>query len=462
MFLSQAEDSSSSSSSKAKRGYCMVLNNYTDHEESRMKTFWELNQVNVIYFCFGKEVAPTTLTPHLQAYVYLKHNKTMIELQAILSRHLGLPSRWAIKVANGNSKQNRTYCGKFDTPTPNAQFFEWGKVPKGQGKRTDLDGATDLIMAGGSIRDVALEHPGVFVKFERGLRSLEQLITTAPRDRSRVPRVYWLRGPTGCGKSMWAHDLGDLLGSIYVKNPENKWWCGFHQQKVVLIDDYRSNKELSFATLLRLCDRYAMTVEIKGGSVEFNCDYIIITCPVGIRECFAHIENLTTEGRIDQLERRVKEYDMSDPQCMIRYLQPAMEEARVEVAARTPVAPVIRQTVEEVDEVHPWMLENPFDNLAPSRLEAYAEPPRMIRQTNAPSPVSIACLNQDEEYAQFPEVYDLSFLDDVDFTLRPSFDNCMDDDSVDITQEEARSDGGMYDDYLPTDDDSVSNEDGWN
>jgi len=444
---------------KKKRGYCMTLNNYTDHEEAQMKTFFELNQVNVQYFCFGKEVAPTTLTPHLQGYVYLKNPKTIKEMQLMLSRHLGLPSRWALIVAKGTPKSNRDYCGKLNEAVPNAQFFEWGKTPRGQGKRTDLDDAADIISSGGSIRDVALEHPTSFIKFERGIRSLQQILHSTPR--SEPTMAYWLHGPTGTGKTRTVYELfKDWDIGVYFKDAMTKWFCGMIEGQPMCIDDYRANGQLSFSMLLKLADRYPMNVETKGGVMNFNSKYLFVTSPHDIKTTFAHLEFLK-EGDINQMLRRFTELDFNDP-GIIPYL-------RLQIP---PPPPVTRQTPPVIEEpIHPWMMDAPFDNLPPSRLEALGEPPTMIRQTNAPSPVSILeVLDQDEEYAQFPEGMDLSFLEDInpdmfDYETRarlscisPDYSVRDDDDaSLDISQEECRSDGGLDEDYVPTDD-----EDGWN
>ena len=43
-------------------------------------------------------------------------------------------------------------------------FLEKGVRPKGQGKRSDIDAATDILSNGGSMQEVAVTLPSVFVK----------------------------------------------------------------------------------------------------------------------------------------------------------------------------------------------------------------------------------------------------------------------------------------------------------
>lgn len=83
--------------------------------------------------------------------------------------------------------------------------------------------------------------------------------------------VHVLQGPTGTGKSKWAQDF-DPKG--YWKQRSN-WWDGYTKQETVVIDEFYG--WLPFDLLLRLCDRYPLLVETKGGQVQFLAKTIIIT-----------------------------------------------------------------------------------------------------------------------------------------------------------------------------------------
>lgn len=82
----------------------------------------------------------------------------------------------------------------------------------------------------------------------------------------------------------------------------NKWWDGYSNQYVVIIDDYRCDL-CPFSYLLKLLDRYPFMVEVKGGTVQFVSFYIIITAPIGPREMWVTRSN----EDLNQLIRRIDE-----------------------------------------------------------------------------------------------------------------------------------------------------------
>ena len=51
------------------RHFVMTLNNYQDYPNLIPTRLYE----KVQYICFGREVAPSTGTPHLQMYAQMKH-----------------------------------------------------------------------------------------------------------------------------------------------------------------------------------------------------------------------------------------------------------------------------------------------------------------------------------------------------------------------------------------------------
>lgn len=80
-----------------------------------------------------------------------------------------------------------------------------------------------------------------------------------------------VQGPTGTGKSRWA--LESFPNSYWKQR--SIWWDGYSNEETVVLDEYYG--WLPFDTLLRLCDRYPLLVESKGGQLQFNSKKIVIT-----------------------------------------------------------------------------------------------------------------------------------------------------------------------------------------
>lgn len=126
-----------------------------------------------------------------------------------------------------------------------------------------IEGKTDI--------ELAQEYGGMYL---RSANALKHLRCETFKDRKEAPKVIWAYGPSGYGKTRWAHD--NYKDDLYVKMPSNHWWDGYKQQKCVLLDDYDGSL-YKYKALLQLLDRYPHRVEIKGGSMPFNSEVIYIT-----------------------------------------------------------------------------------------------------------------------------------------------------------------------------------------
>lgn len=269
----------------AARNYVFTFNNYPeDLSEFRTKL-----EGLCTYFIYGKEVAPTTGTPHLQGYFQLK------EKERITGLVKKLPGVHLV-VAKGGFEANKDYCSK------EGEVTEFG-LPATSGKRKGLAEAAKDIKEGKKLSEVAEESPEVFAKFHRGLEALSSVLCK-PRDFKT--EVHWFWGPTGTGKSRECFALGGP--DAYWKPATNKWWNGYEGQECVIIDDYRRDF-CTFAELLRLFDRYPLSVETKGGTRTFRSRVIYITTPKDPESTW---EGRTAED-LEQLLRRIEE---------IRYFPP--------------------------------------------------------------------------------------------------------------------------------------------
>lgn len=259
------------------RNLCFTINNYSDSEIDALKAW---NQVQ--YLVVGKEVGESG-TKHLQGYVEFVSSKKFETIKKYLPRaHL--------EVRKGTAMQAANYCKK------DGDFIEQGKISN-QGKRTDIDVACDMIIAGRKMKDVALAHPSTYVKFHKGLTAFKSIILDP---RNQVPTVTVLYGPTGVGKSKLAREM--IEGDYYTWGPEqDKWFDGYEGQKIVIMEEFRG--QLPFGMMLRLLDRYDCKVQYKGGMIEFVATTIILTSPKHPSEWYESLGN----DKTDQLLRRITE-----------------------------------------------------------------------------------------------------------------------------------------------------------
>lgn len=250
---------------------CFTLNNYTNEE------YEDLWNEDTNYCVLGKEVGNQG-TPHIQGYIEFKNPRNISSIKKKFPR-IHLEER------EGTSKDASNYCKKGEQQKDewkaekekgknwglNAKFEEKGELSN-QGKRNDLDRATNMIVNNQPLRQVAMTYPKEYVKFHKGLLSLHNILKPP---RTTRPKCYWFHGVTGTGKTYKAKNLG---ASYYIKS-STKWWDGYDQQEVVIIDDFRKDN-FPFDEILRWLDENECIVEVKGSTIQLNSPIMVITCDV--------------------------------------------------------------------------------------------------------------------------------------------------------------------------------------
>lgn len=229
------------------RRWCFTLNNYTEEEELEFK------RLEVKYICVGKEIGENG-TPHLQGFVCFDQPKGLPGVRKVSGR-----AHWEITM--GTAEQAAAYCKK------DGNWWAEGELPV-PGKRADLDAVALKVRNGACWEEVLDEHPGMLVRYSKGLMLLKTMVSL---DRTEKPEVTWLWGKTGTGKTRTAVETNK---SFYIKDG-TQWWDGYTQQEVIIIDDF--DGKWPFRDLLRLLDRYPYQGQIKGGYVKVNSNKIIIT-----------------------------------------------------------------------------------------------------------------------------------------------------------------------------------------
>jgi len=240
------------------RGWCFTIN-YGDISEIEKFKNCDIAQLNELgsaegtrYLVFGEECSESG-TQHLQGYVEFANARTFASMKKLMIRaHL--------EARRGTPKEASVYCKK------DGVFQEFGELPK-QGKRSDLEAVAEQVRDGASLQEIAEEFPGMYVRYHRGFEAMRLKRMKHREDR---PKVVWLWGGTGVGKTREAVNVS----SYYMKDG-TKWWDEYEQQTRIVIDDF--DGKWPFRDFLRLIDRYRYQGQTKGGYVKINSPEIYIT-----------------------------------------------------------------------------------------------------------------------------------------------------------------------------------------
>ncbi len=165
--------------------------------------------------------------------------------------------------------------------------------PKKQGKRTDLITIRELVKKGVRLTDIVDSLEVINYQVLKGAQLLKSMYSVKRTDK---PVVIWLYGSTGIGKTRFVYDK---YTDIY-SSGNGKWFDGYEQNNVILIDDYRCDY-MKFHTLLKFIDRYPFTRELKGSTTQINSKYIIFTSPQNPLDMWNH----RNDEDIKQLIRRI-------------------------------------------------------------------------------------------------------------------------------------------------------------
>lgn len=258
------------------RGWCFTINNYTDDDIDK------LNQVECQYLIYGREVAPSTGTPHLQGYIHFSNETT---LRAVAKKVI---PRGHYEKRLGTIQEAIDYCKKDGMVTERGTIStkatksdEWGRVVQ--------------LAESGSLSELKEEYPRIYLTHYKTILSI-RAFKSRPLDGD-LEHEWWC-GPTGTGKSMtlWKDYPG------HYQKPVNKWWDGYAGEEVVAIEEWEPKNECTASKLKIWADRYPFPAEIKGGTIQrIRPKKIIVTSNYTIRECFPN------EQDYGPLERRFKQ-----------------------------------------------------------------------------------------------------------------------------------------------------------
>lgn len=136
--------------------------------------------------------------------------------------------------------------------------------------RTDLQQVHASIKAGMEIAELADRHFGTYLRYERSIKAYYSLQAPLRNFKTEV-YVYW--GRTGLGKTRRAYYEAGYSTWFY---GSDGWFDGYCGQCSVIFDDFGGH-EFKLTYLLKLLDRYPMSVRVKGGFVNWSPRRVYIT-----------------------------------------------------------------------------------------------------------------------------------------------------------------------------------------
>ena len=272
------------------RAYCFTWNNYN---ESTVDCLYEFYDKCCTYLVVGKEVAPTTGTPHLQGYFHLSNPKTMSACHKLISLD-GI----ALLAARGDAESNYEYCSK------GGDFAEWGVRPTSAVAVCRLNNenyAECIRLAEDGNFDLLKEkYPKLWIQYNATFKRMYDDNMKPPSKLDGVCGEWWW-GPPGTGKSHKAFEIG-----CYDKEP-NKWFGGYNGTDPIVIQDLdHDNAKWMGYHLKKWADKYPFTAETKGRQVSLRPPKVIVTSNYRIDQLFSDVM------LVKALERRFTVTHFSD------------------------------------------------------------------------------------------------------------------------------------------------------
>lgn len=245
----------------------MVTVNNPTEEDNRLLLQDDLPTF-VRYIVGQKEIGEHG-TPHLQLYLVTKNPIRLPQLKRWIPRaHLEKRRGSRLDALRYVLKED-TRCGdRILRGLCESELLKMLDNSSTTTLKERLEHIKEGMIEGKSELEVANEDFDIWVRHHRAFERYRMLMTQ-PRNHPVTVRI--LLGPTGTGKSKFALDS---YPGAYWKQRSN-WWDGYSGHKTVILDEFYG--WLPFDLLLRICDRYPLLVESKGGQIQFVADTVIIT-----------------------------------------------------------------------------------------------------------------------------------------------------------------------------------------
>lgn len=256
------------------RGWCFTVNNYTERDTERLIAL----KFQVKYIVVGKEIGESG-TPHYQGYMKIKHPISFNRAKTLL------PQGAHIEFQRGSDVQAMEYCLKDGDILIEEGDKPISKQTGQEANKAKWKECIELAKAG-NMSTIEDKYPYIY------LMHMNKLLNLRIRSNEVLNELQheWWVGESGTGKSreFWAK-YGE--GGFYFKQL-NKWWDGYQDEDVVLIEEINPTQEYLAHHMKIWCDRYPFSGEIKGGMLRgIRPKKIVVLSNYEIEQCFTRIQD---------------------------------------------------------------------------------------------------------------------------------------------------------------------------
>lgn len=254
------------------RRWFLTINNYSDEEIDIIKN------METVYTCIGKEEAPTTGTKHIHVIMCFSKPKWKSTIKG------KLPRARVEKMMAKTVEQAREYLIKECKGNP--PYYESGEMPK------DINVAhtfKDYIEA---CKDGTVDKESLmYCRYERFFQRFLPESTYEFLGDLETKNVF-IFGKPRTGKSRLVRDFARARGLRIYNKLANKWWDGYRDHEIVLLEDLDPPTAKMLVRHFKLwCDRYPFTAEFKGGSSTIEPKfYFIVTSNYRLSDCFDGVD----------------------------------------------------------------------------------------------------------------------------------------------------------------------------
>lgn len=328
------------------------------------------NTHQMLYHVYGDEVGESG-TRHYQGFIVFKNRKLFSQVKELCPE-----AHW--EATKGTYQQAADYCKK------EGQFTEEGTLPEqpqtkgskagGKATKDKWRFISDAAKAG-NLDLIDADHPKQFVNSYRNLVAIRKDFTKRLPDLTGVCGI-WYYGQPGAGKTR----LCSLkYPNAYLKRM-NKWFDGYNNEKVVILDDLGMDHKFMGYELKKLADRYCYMVEVKNASMYIRPEKCVVTSQYRIEDIWA--DDVETKNA---LQRRFVQVEVTPGNIELAFA--VANERLAQKTGATPVKNTPSIPDEHMLDVQEITAEE-FDavmekyNAKPVPLETIEKMPKKMQPTN--------------------------------------------------------------------------------